>query len=325
MRAAVCMASTALIIGGMFLGSPYRADHTPVSVQSILCEQADIYDTVTMKGKVEAQHKCRVFPPGTATVGRIYVTQGQPIEKGEPLVTLYVTGDGTELRQAAEEGVQGLEEWLGSAAILPSGTVDTQPTAVTLTAPQTGIVMDIYCQEDELVTPLAPCVTIADLTDLVVRAQVGEEQLAEIAVGQETTMTFEAFPETEKIGRIISIAPYAKTGSFLGQEGPVQTDVLCSISNTDGTIRPGYTVTVKAKTQRQPNALLLPYSCIGQDEQGREYVMVAQDGFARRQLVKTGLELADQVEIAAGLTAQAPVLQDPSSVQPGQRIEVHNP
>ena len=178
------MASTALIIGGMFLGSPYRADHTPVSVQSILCEQADIYDTVTMKGKVEAQHKCRVFPPGTATVGRIYVTQGQPIEKGEPLVTLYVTGDGTELRQAAEEGVQGLEEWLGSAAILPSGTVDTQPTAVTLTAPQTGIVMDIYCQEDELVTPLAPCVTIADLTDLVVRAQVGEEQLAEIAVGQ---------------------------------------------------------------------------------------------------------------------------------------------
>ena len=53
--------------------------------------------------------------------------------------------------------------------------------------------------------------------------------------------------------------------------------------------------------------------------------MVAQDGFARRQLVKTGLELADQVEITAGLTAQVPVLQDPSSVQPGQRIEVHNP
>lgn len=106
MKSAVCTVFTILLIWGMFWMSPLRENAKPVVVQVQTCEQADIYNSVTVRGKAEAKSKCRVFPPSTAIVERLYVQQGDLVKAGDPLVTLTITNDSNVLQQAAGSGAE---------------------------------------------------------------------------------------------------------------------------------------------------------------------------------------------------------------------------
>ena len=85
-------------------------------------------------------------------------------------------------------------------------------------------------------------------------------------------------------------------------------------------MKPGYTVSVKVRTESREDTLLLPYTCVAQDEQNREYVMVVQEGRAKKMLVETGLEVGEQVEITAGLTGEERVIRAPGSLKTGQAV-----
>ena len=180
--------------------------------------------------------------------------------------------------------------------------------------------MEVYCSEGETVSPLAPCAVVGDMNQMLVRAQVGEENLHKISPGMEAEIAIEAFPGRDLIGRVESIAPYAQSGSILNQDSQIVTDVLVSVENGQGSLRPGYSASVSVKTQRKENALLLPYDYVGQDEQNREYVMTIWQGRARKKLIATGLELEELVEIQAGLEPGELALQNPEQFYHGQRI-----
>ena len=180
--------------------------------------------------------------------------------------------------------------------------------------------MDVFFSEGETVSPLLPCFTLADLSQMVVKAQVGEENLPQIQPGMFAEMTLTAFPDTRLTGKVQSVAPYAKAASLLDQNGGVSTDVIFSISNDVADVKPGYTVSVKVRTESREDTLLLPYPCVAQDEQNREYVMVVQEGRAKKMPVETGLEVGEQVEITAGLTGEERVIRAPGSLKGGQAV-----
>lgn len=340
MKSAVCTAFTIVLIVGMFWMSPLRSNSKPVQVEVRTCEQADIYNSITVRGKAEVVNKQRLFAPAAALVERVYVQQGQQVNKGDPLVTLTLTRDTSLLQQAAGASAERIigalvddaqdgqlegentELVARAASAMAPIPAQTPEQTVTIEAPEDGVVMDVLCTAGETVTPVLPCVTMADLTKMVVRAQIGEENLHSIAIGQEADISFEAFPDAKKNGRITSIAPYAKSSALLGQSADISTDVLIALSNSDSAIRPGYTATVKVKTERRNDALLLPYSCVGQDEKNREYVLVVKEGHARRQLVETGFELGDEVEITAGLTQEDLVICNPVVAPAGRRVQI---
>lgn len=334
MKGAMCVALTVLTIGGMFLASPYRRQAEPAQAQAAPCRQADIYNSVTMRGKTEALRQSRAYAPWTATVKEIYVRQGDQVSQGDPLALLEPANPGRGADWAAERladqlALQAAQGELDPeeinqiaqafAAAAPPREEPRQP--MTLTAPIDGLVMEVFCGEGETISPLAPCALVGDMEQILVRAQVGEENLRKISPGMEAEIEIEAFPDCQLTGRVESVAPYAQSGSILNQDSQIVTDVLVSIENGQGRLRPGYSASVSVKTQRKEKALLLPYDYVGQDQQNREYVMTVWQGRARKKLIATGLELEELVEIQAGLTPQDLVLQNPEQFYHGQRIQ----
>lgn len=338
MRGFLCLAFTILLVLGMFWASPYRAMNQAEAVETVGCERADIFNAVTMSGKTESASETKVYAPSAAWVEKLYVSQGTEVKKGEALALLQVTEDPEKLRQATREaGEKMLESLLQDAQ---DGSLEEDSQALLsraagagmeespepaqeeyiLYAPCGGTVMDVFFSEGETVSPLLPCFTLADLSQMVVKAQVGEENLPQIQPGMFAEMTLTAFPDTRLTGKVQSVAPYAKAASLLDQSGGVSTDVIFSISNDVADVKPGYTVSVKVRTESREDTLLLPYPCVAQDEQNREYVMVVQEGRARKMLVETGLEVGEQVEITAGLTGEERVIRAPGSLKTGQAV-----
>ena len=76
MRGFLCLAFTILLVLGMFWVSPYRAMNQAETVETVGCEQADIFNAVTMSGKTESASETKVYAPSAAWVEKLYVSQG---------------------------------------------------------------------------------------------------------------------------------------------------------------------------------------------------------------------------------------------------------
>lgn len=331
-----CIAVTLLILGGMFWASPYRQQMNPAEVVAMPCQQADLYNAVTMRGKTELAQSSQVYPPWPAVVQELYVSQGEWVAAGDPLMLLEPSEKpGQALRQSADQTAQRLltqwgqkeaagQELLTQAAeaalsLPPEDPYDSRQP-VLLEAPMDGLVMEVFCQQGQTVSPIAPCAMVGDMDSVLARVQVGEGNLHKISPGMEAEIQVDAFPGQPLTGRVESVAPYAQAGSILNQNTEIVTDVLVSIENSQGRLRPGYSAAVTVKAQRHQQALLLPYDFVGQDRENREYVMTVWQGRARKKLIQTGMELEQQVEVLAGLEPGELVLQHPEQLYHGQAV-----
>ena len=84
-------------------------------------------------------------------------------------------------------------------------------------------------------------------------------------------------------------------------------EVSCTVENADGRLLPNLTIGARIETGAAAGALSVPRGAVGR-ERGETFVWVAAGGKASRKPVALGVEGADFVEIASGLTEADTVL-----------------
>ena len=115
-----------------------------------------------------------------------------------------------------------------------------------LRAPFAGTVGAVNVRMGELVAPGQPLVTLGDLTTLRVETtDLDETQVAQVAVGQQATLTFDPLPEQIFAGRVTRISPMAEPGA-----GGVNYTVIVVLEETDPAIRWGMTAFVDVEVER---------------------------------------------------------------------------
>ncbi len=107
-------------------------------------------------------------------------------------------------------------------------------------APIDGTVLQININPGELATPSAvqPLALVANLSTLNVRAELDERDVAEIKVGQATSVRAAAFPGKEFAGTVTSIAPLVEA-SRLGSRGPGNRSDVDAVEVVVKLIQPG--------------------------------------------------------------------------------------
>ena len=85
------------------------------------------------------------------------------------------------------------------------------------------------------------CMQIADLSKMKVTVQVGEKDIAKIAVGQSANVTYPAFPDIVSQGTVTAIASVANSDSSSGSGGSVTFNVDILIEAPDSRLKPGMT------------------------------------------------------------------------------------
>jgi RND family efflux transporter MFP subunit len=162
-------------------------------------------------------------------------------------------------------------------------------------APINGTVSKRHVQPGEKVGFDAPMLSLVDLTDLEVAAQVSLADIAKIRPGMPTTVQVEGMPERSFPGSVERINPSAEPGTR-------SINVYVSLKNEESLLKAGMFARVRLTLNADREASALPVSAVRGDG-ANTYVWVIAGGRLDRRPVTTGVRdpRGSLVEILAGL------------------------
>jgi HlyD family secretion protein len=243
---------------------------------------------------------------------------------------------------SSQEGVRQAQAMVQEAQTALSYT--------TIVSPMDGRVVSVNAHEGEVVVtgtmnnPGSVIAIIADLSQILVEAEVGETEVVGIALGQPAKVKVDAVADKEYKGHVAEIGSSAAV-----RQGSASTvryfKVKVAIDDPDDRLRPGMTSQVAIITSTSSNAVAVPIQCVVERVPGKKaddevedsavkkkYVFVvagdSAKGGAKAKMVevKTGISDATHVSIVSGLKAGEQVLTGPfktlKKLNDGDEIEV---
>lgn len=120
------------------------------------------------------------------------------------------------------------------------------------------------------------CMQIADLSKMKVTVQVGEKDIAKIAVGQSANVTYPAFPDIVSQGTVTAIASVANSDAANGG-GSVTFNVDILIEAPAARLKPGMTAEVSVVTEQLDDVVMVPTMALMTEDGEHYYVNVATD------------------------------------------------
>jgi HlyD family secretion protein len=217
-------------------------------------------------------------------------------------------------RSSAEARVAGLETDLAN---LQARLEDAE-----LTAPFDGVVADLAVDPGDAAGS-QPVATVADPSDLRVRASFDENRAAELAVGQPAEIVPDADTRLRLPATVRRLAPVAER-----EGGSAQVDALLAFDDGPdggGAVRPGYTVTARVRVAELDEALLMPLEAITEPDEGAAFVyrVVPGDEPGAGTAERVEVEVLDRNATVAALDPAASPLavDDPVAVVGLERLE----
>lgn len=178
-----------------------------------------------------------------------------------------------------------------------------------LRAPADGTITKIDINLGDLVIMNTPVITLQDVSNLYIEANVNESDIVGLAVGQPVSITYEALGKAAVFQGTVSEVNLGATINA----GIVNYKVKASISDVQN-IKPGMTADIVVQTAKVDGALVLPSRFIHDTPNGKEVNLVVkeEDMKTEKRLVTVGLRGdGGYVEITSGLTAGDKVAGDP--------------
>lgn len=156
----------------------------------------------------------------------------------------------------------------------------------TVTAPSSGSIVELNAKVGATITGGMimgesdtsggkQCMQIADLSKMKVTVQVGEKDIAKIAVGQSANVTYPAFPDIVSQGTVTAIASVANSDAANGGGGSVTFNVDILIESPDARLKPGMTAEVSVVTERLDDVVMVPTMALMTEDGEHYYVNVA--------------------------------------------------
>lgn len=162
----------------------------------------------------------------------------------------------------------------------------------TVTAPSSGSIVELNAKVGATVTGGMimgesdtsggkQCMQIADLSKMKVTVQVGEKDIAKIAVGQSANVTYPAFPDIVSQGTVTAIASVANSDSNSGG-GSVTFNVDILIEAPDSRLKPGMTAEVSVVTEKLDDVVMVPTMALMTEDGEHYYVNLATDSEGKK-------------------------------------------
>ncbi len=183
--------------------------------------------------------------------------------------------------------------------------------------------------------------TVADLSMMEARVDVGENDIITISIGDTARITIDAYPDKKFVGTVYEIANTAKSKGLGTQDEVTNFEVKIRVMNKDISLRPGMSMTADIETETKTNVLAVPIQSVttrvpkekegekkGEEnkkevkkEEGNkgggglstnekpiECVFIVENGKAKMVPVKRGINDEGYVEITTGLNADVEIV-----------------
>ncbi|MEO6213820.1 MAG: efflux RND transporter periplasmic adaptor subunit [Vicinamibacterales bacterium] len=303
-------------------GSEPAPDRVPVDVTAATLQELDIrLEVVTRESMTQALRAVATVVPDESRISHVHTrvagwveqldvdTTGELVRAGQPLARIFsqeLLSSQTEylaVRQATSASgilsavVAGGRTRLAVLGMSPGDIEAIERSGrpkrlVTVVAPRSGVVVNRGVTVGTSVDPSTTLLTIADLSRVWILAEVPEANIPAVRVGTQAQLDFPAS------GR----APFAARIEFLYPTLTERTRTLrvrLSASNPGGQLRPGLYGTVALESAGQ-QVITVPRDAVI-DTGLKQHVFVATGDRFEPRPVTLGVQMADRVEVRAGL------------------------
>jgi HlyD family secretion protein len=142
--------------------------------------------------------------------------------------------------------------------------------------------------------------TIASAGPMQVKAQVDEQDIINVKIGQHAFVTGEDFPGYTLIGTVIRVAPVVVAQTQAGNAAK-NVETTIALTKVYAFLRDGMSCDVDIVTGKAEHALTVPQSAVV-DDSGKHYVYVVKSGKAVKTQVTEGLKNDTDVVITKGVS-----------------------
>ena len=248
-----------------------------------------------------------IHPRVQGWIEKLYVKAiGDPVKKGQPLYEIY----SPELVNAQEELLLALdrknsrlisaaENRLSALQLPKSSIVKLKKTkkvqqTITFYSPQNGVVENLKIREGFFVKPGSTLMSIGDLSEVWVEAEVFERQAGQVKTGTPVTMTLDYLPGKTWQGKVDYIYPTldAKTRTV---------KVRLRFKNEEGEFKPNMFAQIAIHTTGDEQALLIPKEALIRTGNQDRVVLALGEGSFKSVAVSVGRYDSESVEILEGV------------------------
>lgn len=174
-------------------------------------------------------------------------------------------------------------------------SLEAQVAYSRVTSPIAGIVADRPTNVGEVANPGAPLITIIDVSRLIARIDVPQDDAGAIRLGQTAAISQPGAPSPVE-GTVTVVSPATDPNTTTVQ-------VWIQIDNKEERLKPGSTVHAAISTEVYKAATVVPAVAVLPGEEGGTSVLtVSSDSTAHRRTVKLGVREGNQVQILSGVS-----------------------
>jgi RND family efflux transporter MFP subunit len=311
-------------------GALYWQRRGPVSVELVAPTRGPAVDAIYATGTVEPTVMLPIAPRVAGRLTELNVDEGASVRKGQVLARL----DDADLESTVAEleararfardqlrrNEELVKRGVTAAIELDRARADADAAAAqvrraraqrdftALKAPADGTIIRRDGEIGQFVPAGQAVFYLSCCAPLRVTAEVDEEDIPRVHVGQAVVLRADALPDAKLTGKVAEVTP---------KGDPVARSYRVRIRLADpGELQVGMTVDANLIVAERRDALLVPTTAVVDGA-----VWIARDGRLARQPVQTGVAGDARTEIRAGLAPDARVVAQPSdALAEGRRV-----
>jgi len=291
-----------VVVGGIVFVNLRRETGGKIEVQTALVRRSDVVQTVSGSGKIQPEVEVKISANVSAEIVRLHVKEGDRVSRGQVLVELdrtryaaaleraksnlrsaeaSLTKAQSEYKRAQELHAKNLfseaelESARASLTLAESGVDEARAlvrqaqddlSKTTLVSPIDGTVTRLNKEEGEIALGSQftsdVIMTIGDLSRMEMVAEIDENDVVLVELGDKATLEVDALPDTSLKCIVSEIAHAATTTGRGTQEEVTNFDVTVRLLENHPKLRPGMSATVDIETEVRPNVLNIPIQCV---------------------------------------------------------------
>ncbi|GAW96566.1 MULTISPECIES: efflux RND transporter periplasmic adaptor subunit [Colwellia] len=282
-----------------------------LGVRTVIAEVKILHTQIDTVGYVtfDEDTLVHIHPRVEGWIEKLYVKAiGDAVKKGQPLYDIYspelvnaqeefllaIDRKNSRLITAAENRLVALQ--LPKSAIKKLKKTHKVQQNITFYAPQNGVIESLEIREGFFVKPGSTLMSIGDLSQVWVVAEVFERQANQVVQGTAVTMSLDYLPGKTWQGKIDYVYPIldAKTRTV---------KVRLRFNNENGEFKPNMFAQITIHTSSDEKALLIPKEALIRTGNQDRVVLALGEGNFKSIAVSVGRFDSHHVEILSGLSA----------------------
>lgn len=319
------------------LDSNKTVNYAKVMVQT--AQHAAFDHFFSVQGEIVSDKNVIINAEIPGTVDRIYVKEGQKVNKGQMLMkinsssidaqinelkealklaefvyekqkSLHAQGIGSELElKQAENNKNGLDKKLN--------TLRTQASKTNITAPFSGYVDKIIPNEGEMTNQQMGLIRLINIDQVKVVAAVSESHVTSVQAGKRCSIEFPV------LGLTMDSLPISRTSKFINPNNRT-FEIEVIINNKKQLLLPNLLAKVHVNDFALAKAIAVPLSAVMQDNKGSNYVYAVNDqNIIEKREITTGLSQDGQIVVLDGISEnEAVVVKGQRGVKAGQIVSI---